>query len=43
VVDGNLITSRAAGSAGEFARAIVSALAGEGAAEELASAVLLQS
>ncbi|MGA2547515.1 MAG: DJ-1 family glyoxalase III [Rectinemataceae bacterium] len=43
VMDGNLITSRAAGSAGEFARAIVSALEGEGAAAGLASSVLLQS
>ena len=43
VVDGNLITSRAAGSAGEFAIAIAAALVGEGAGAELASSVLLQS
>ena len=43
VADGNLITSRAAGSAGEFAYAIVSALEGEGAAAELAKKILLQS
>jgi protein deglycase len=43
VMDGNLITSRAAGSAGEFALAIVRALAGESAAAGLASSVLLQS
>jgi protein deglycase len=41
VVDGNLITSRAAGTAGEFARAIVRELVGESAAEELAGKVLL--
>ena len=41
VVDGNLITSRAAGSAGEFARAIVVALLGEAEAESLAKTVLL--
>jgi 4-methyl-5(b-hydroxyethyl)-thiazole monophosphate biosynthesis len=43
VVDGNLITSRAAGSAGEFAYAIVSALCGASEASSLASKVLLQS
>ncbi len=42
VVDGRLITSRAAGSAGEFSRAIVTALVGEGEADALASKVLLQ-
>jgi len=42
VIDGNLITSRAAGSAGEFACAIVESLAGGGVAEELASRVLLR-
>jgi protein deglycase len=41
VVDGNLITSRAAGTAGEFARAIIAALAGEAAAAEVAKSVLL--
>ncbi len=43
VVDGNLITSRAAGSAGEFSYAIISALEGERAAAEVANKVLLQS
>jgi protein deglycase len=43
VVDGNLITSRAAGSAGEFACAIVGALVGAGEAENLAAKVLLKS
>jgi 4-methyl-5(b-hydroxyethyl)-thiazole monophosphate biosynthesis len=42
VTDGNLITSRAAGSAGEFSRAIVAALAGEEEAQTLASKVLLR-
>jgi 4-methyl-5(b-hydroxyethyl)-thiazole monophosphate biosynthesis len=42
VTDGNLITSRAAGTAGEFARAIVCALLGEAAAEALAETVLLR-
>jgi len=41
VEDGNLITSRAAGSAGEFAHAIVRALEGEHAAAKLATEVLL--
>lgn len=41
VVDGNLITARAAGTAGEFARAIVKALAGSIIADELAERVLL--
>jgi protein deglycase len=41
VSDGNLITSRAAGCSGEFARAIVSHLAGETAAAKLAEKVLL--
>jgi protein deglycase len=41
VMDGNLITSRAAGSAGEFSYAVVKALVGEDAADELASKVLL--
>ncbi len=43
VMDGNLITSRAAGSAGEFAQAVVRSLVGEKAATELATSVLLQS
>ena len=43
VRDGNLITSRAAGTAGDFARAVAGALAGEGAAEALADKVLLES
>jgi len=43
VEDGNLITSRSAGCAGEFSRAIVKALVGEKAADELAERVLLQS
>lgn len=41
VVDGNIITSRGAGTAGEFARAIIEKLAGEDEAEKLAGAVLL--
>jgi protein deglycase len=41
VVDGNLITSRAAGTAGEFALALVKALAGPRAASELAESILL--
>jgi len=41
VVDGNLITSRAAGTAGEFSLAIVSAALGEKAAKKLAESVLL--
>jgi len=41
VVDGNLITSRAAGSAGEFACAIVRTLVGEKEADTLAAKVLL--
>jgi 4-methyl-5(b-hydroxyethyl)-thiazole monophosphate biosynthesis len=42
VVDGNLITSRAAGTAGEFAAAIVRQLLGEEAAEKFAKTVLLR-
>jgi len=42
VVDGNLITSRGAGTAGEFSQAIVAALVGEDAARELAEKVLLR-
>ena len=41
VIDGNLITSQGAGSAGEFACAIVSKLAGESEAGGLAAKVLL--
>ena len=41
VVDGNLITARAAGCAGEFSQALVSALVGEPAAADLAIKVLL--
>jgi 4-methyl-5(b-hydroxyethyl)-thiazole monophosphate biosynthesis len=41
VVDGNLITARAAGCAGEFSRAIVEALAGSLIADELSERVLL--
>jgi 4-methyl-5(b-hydroxyethyl)-thiazole monophosphate biosynthesis len=42
VLDGNLITSRAAGTAGEFSEAIVRELLGEKAAEDLAEKVLLR-
>jgi protein deglycase len=42
VVDGNLITSRAAGTAGEFSLAIVEALLGKKTAEELAGKLLLE-
>lgn len=41
VADGNLITARAAGCAGEFAYAIINALVGEDAADALAEKVLL--
>jgi 4-methyl-5(b-hydroxyethyl)-thiazole monophosphate biosynthesis len=41
VLDGNLLTSRAAGTAGRFARALVSLLLGEEAASEVAAKVLL--
>ena len=41
VVDGNLITSRAAGTAGEFACKIIEKLAGEAGAKKLAEKVLL--
>ncbi|GHT86029.1 DJ-1 family protein [Spirochaetia bacterium] len=40
-VDGNIITSRGAGTAGEFAAAIIGKLAGRTAAEQLARSVLL--
>jgi protein deglycase len=42
VDDGNLITSRAAGCAGEFAVAIVRALSGGAKADEVAASVLLK-
>jgi 4-methyl-5(b-hydroxyethyl)-thiazole monophosphate biosynthesis len=42
VVDGTLVTSRGAGTAGEFAAAIVRELVGGAAAENLAAKVLLQ-
>ena len=41
VIDGNLITSRAAGTAGEFACKIIEKLAGEAGAKKLAEKVLL--
>ncbi len=41
VVDGNFVTARAAGAAGEFSVAIVEALLGREAARELAGKVLL--
>jgi 4-methyl-5(b-hydroxyethyl)-thiazole monophosphate biosynthesis len=41
VADGQLITSRGAGTAGEFARAIIGKLLGEAAAEKLGESVLL--
>jgi len=43
VEDGNLITSRAAGTAGEFAYAIIRALVGKAKADEVAGSVLLKS
>ena len=42
VVDGKLITARAAGCSGEFSRALVAALVGEGPARELEEKVLLE-
>lgn len=42
VVDGNFITSRAAGTAGEFAVALLGALAGNSQAETVAESVLLE-
>ncbi len=41
VIDGNLVTARGAGCAGEFARSVVSILVGKEAAADLASKVLL--
>jgi len=41
VVDGNLITARAAGCAGEFAYSIIKALLGRDAADNVAAQVLL--
>ena len=41
VIDGNIITSRGAGTAGEFATAIIGQLLGETEAERIAQAVLL--
>ena len=41
VADGNLITSRAAGTTGEWAIAIIKALLGEAAAKKVADTVLL--
>lgn len=41
VDDGNIITARAAGCAGEFAVAVIEALAGKAKADEIAKAVLL--
>ncbi|MDR3145474.1 MAG: DJ-1/PfpI family protein [Treponema sp.] len=41
VSDGNIITSRAAGTAGEWACAIIRRLAGDAAADKVAAAVLL--
>jgi len=43
VVDGNIITSRGAGTAGEFSLAVIEYLRGREAADRIAEAVLLQS
>ena len=42
VVDGHLITSRAAGTAGEWSRMIIEKLLGKDAADKVAAAVLLE-
>jgi protein deglycase len=42
VIDGNLITSRGAGTAGEFAMALIDALARRAEADRVAEAVLLR-
>ena len=42
VMDGNIITSRAAGTAGEFSIAIIAQLLGETEGDRIAQAVLLQ-
>lgn len=42
VIDGNLITSRGPATAGDFALALVSALAGEASAHNVASGVLMK-
>jgi 4-methyl-5(b-hydroxyethyl)-thiazole monophosphate biosynthesis len=42
VVDGSLVTSRGAGTAGEFAVAIIGKLLGDAAGERVAKSVLLQ-
>jgi putative intracellular protease/amidase len=41
VVDGDIITARAAGCAGEFAIAIIRALLGSAKADQIAQTVLL--
>jgi 4-methyl-5(b-hydroxyethyl)-thiazole monophosphate biosynthesis len=41
VLDGNLITSRGAGTAGEFAVAIIGKLLGQAEGERVAASVLL--
>ena len=41
VIDGNIITSRAAGTAGEFSIAIINYLLGESTAKEISGSVLL--
>lgn len=41
VIDGNLITSQGAGSAGEFSIALIQALCGKAKAQEIAASVLL--
>jgi 4-methyl-5(b-hydroxyethyl)-thiazole monophosphate biosynthesis len=41
VIDGNIITSRGAGTAGEFAVAVIGQLLGEAEGDKIAKAVLL--